>query len=64
MRTRLKLGEKQAHFIQDYQSIAVVVSQALGGGTKAANENKNVPQNKAEAQSLFNRVFGKKVHGS
>lgn len=59
MRTRLKLGSKQADVVQNFQSLAMVVSQALGGGgetKKLAPE----PKTKAEMVASFHSVFGKK----
>ena len=60
--TKLKVGERQAQIVQDFQSLACVVSQALGGSTEKATktEDPNIlrPQTEAEFHAAFNAVFG------
>lgn len=55
--TKLKVGHEQARVVQDYQTLAMVVSQALGGGKKSSD---GAVKTKEEALSQFASVFGKK----
>ena len=43
--------------VQQYEAMALVVSQAFGGET---NKNEKNPQSFSQAQSDFMSVFGKK----
>lgn len=62
VKLRLYLGERQAHILQDYQSLALIVSQALGGskakGGRSSSEDKEVPRTKQEMEAAFKSVFG------
>lgn len=60
MRTRLKLGESQSGFVQHFQSMSIILSQAFGGdGKKAQDEAPRVPANISEAHAQLASVFGK-----
>lgn len=65
VKMRLYLGEKQAGIVQNYQSLSLVVSQAMGGKSKSSasranpsNEEALVPQTKNELLASFKGVFG------
>lgn len=57
VKLRLYLGQRHALILQDYQSMALVASNALGGGSKVQDEE-DAPQTWAEAQMAFQSVFG------
>lgn len=63
VKLRLYLSERQATHVQNYQTLAKVVSQALGGG-KTGKEGTpdlsdvEVPTTKEGLQAAFNSVFG------
>lgn len=59
VKLRLYLGCSQARIVQDYQSLAKVVSEAFGGSTQSkVDENTLVPKTKEEMQAAFKGVFG------
>lgn len=45
--------------IQNYQSLALVVSQALGGGSSSTKKAGNVmtPSNAEQAKAMFNELM-------
>lgn len=60
IRTKLKIGEKQAGIVQDYQTLISVVSEVFGGKPKQENPSPSAatPRNGAELTAAFNSVFG------
>lgn len=55
VRLRLHMGQQQALIIQNFQTLATIVSQAFG----AKKEKKAVePQTQAELEASFRSVFG------
>lgn len=58
MRTRLYTAEKQHTFIQDFESIALIISAALGG--KAEEDKPPIPKTKEELAGMMASVFGRK----
>lgn len=56
VKLRLYLGEKQASIVQDFQTLAKIVSEAFGSGKK--DEKVEVPQTEAQMKAAFNSVFG------
>jgi hypothetical protein len=52
----LKLGYEQSKVYQDYETMAIILSQALGGGKKKPEP----PKTAEEAHSQFAAVFGQK----
>lgn len=58
MKVRLYFGDRQYTFLQDFETIAKVVSMALGG--KSEDKPPPVPKNKAELAGMMASVFGKK----
>jgi hypothetical protein len=54
---KIKLGYEHVKAVQQYEAMALVVSQAFGGETKNSEGN---PQSFSQAQSDFMSVFGKK----
>ena len=60
MTLRLKVGERHIEHLQQYETLAVLLSQALGGGkaskTKSGSEA-NTPKTQTEAQLMFRNLF-------
>lgn len=60
MTLRLKVGERHIEHLQQYETLAVLLSQALGGG-KASEAKRgseaNIPKTQAEAQLMFRNLF-------
>ncbi len=56
VKLRLYLGHQQALIVQNFQSLATIVSQAFGG--KKKNDDVVVPQSKDELEIAFRSVFG------
>ena len=54
VKLRLYLGSRQASFYQDFQTIAMIVSQAFGGKKKDVAK----PQTVDELKSAFGSIFG------
>lgn len=64
IRTRLRLGEAQAHHMQQYQTYATLLSGVLGpkdsdSSAEKAESSSGVPKNFADAQRQLAAVFGK-----
>jgi hypothetical protein len=64
IRTRLRLGEGQAHHVQQFQTIATLLSRVLGGESdkSSASESESssaLPKNFEDAQRQLAAVFGK-----
>jgi hypothetical protein len=64
IRTRLKLGEGQAHHVQQFQTIATLLSGFLGGETSESSgsdseSSSEKPKNFEDAQRQLAAVFGK-----
>lgn len=61
---KIKSGERQAMILQDYQVLASVVSQALGGKPQGAETSSApppgtlVPKNMDEMRRAFTAVMG------
>lgn len=45
--------------VQDYQTLAMIATQALGGGGKKTSDKLEVPQTAAQMERAFDSVFGK-----
>ncbi|OJB45847.1 hypothetical protein BGV57_02960 [Burkholderia ubonensis] len=63
IRTRLKLGECQANHVQQFQTLAILLSEVLGTGTASSTSEpsqENVPKDFADAQRRLAAVFGKR----
>lgn len=65
VKLRLHLGKEQAHIAQDFQTIALIVSQAFGDGKKPKGSSKSgskpdvfEPSTAEEMRTAFNSVFG------
>lgn len=60
VKLRLYLGERYAQALQDYQTLAIVASNALGGGKKSTNDfsEEDIPKTRLEAEMAFKSVFG------
>lgn len=58
MAMRLKVGREHIDYLQQYELLAVVVSQALGGG-KAKDTKVNEPKTAAEAHQMFRALLQK-----
>lgn len=56
VKLRLFLGERQARILQDYQNLALVASQALGGSKKGDTDSE-IPKTKEQIQAAFRSVF-------
>lgn len=54
VKVRVKLGSKQAEILQNYQTLALIISQAFGGTKKSDN----VPKSKQELEAALNSVLG------
>ncbi len=54
-KVNLKLGIERAKSTENLQSLSLVVSSALGGKKKPKGQ---APRTGAEAEAMFNRVFG------
>lgn len=52
---RLHLGREQALIVQNFQTIAMIVSQAFGGKKK---KDVAVPKTKEELETSFKSIFG------
>jgi hypothetical protein len=65
IRTRLKLGEGQAHHIQQFQTISTLLSGVFGGPSESessvssSDSSSGVPTNFEDAQRQLAAVFGK-----
>jgi hypothetical protein len=64
IRTRLKLGEGQAHHVQQFQTIATLLSGFLGSDSADSSgsdseSSSSVPKNFEDAQRQLAAVFGK-----
>lgn len=57
MTLRLRVGEAQTHHLQQYNTLATIVSQAFGGGSKASKPEIVEPKTAAEAHAIFNSLF-------
>lgn len=57
---RLHLGRQQALIVQDFQTIALIVSQAFGSKKKGRSRPENVikPTSKEELEAAFKSVLG------
>lgn len=53
VRIRLKIGEQQAKVHQDYQTLALIVSEAFGG------KKSETPQTATDAIANFHALFRK-----
>jgi hypothetical protein len=53
VRIRLKIGEQQAKVHQDYQTLALIVSEAFGG------KKSETPQTATDAVANFQALFRK-----
>jgi hypothetical protein len=53
VRIRLKIGEQQAKVHQDYQTLALIVSEAFGG------KKSDTPQTATDAIANFQALFRK-----
>lgn len=61
VKLRLYLGERQAQILQNYQSLGLVVSQALGGSKGKQDKfhtDAEVPRTKEEMLQAFKSVLG------
>jgi hypothetical protein len=65
IRTRLRLGEGQAHHVQQFQTIATLLSGFLGPApatestAETSDSSSGVPKNFEDAQRQLAAVFGK-----
>jgi hypothetical protein len=55
---KMRMQYEQIKTIQEYETLCIVVSRALGGGEKP-REGVVVPQNKNELQQQMRLMFGK-----
>jgi len=55
VKLRLYVGHTQASIVQDFQTMAIIVSQAFGGGKK---KEVYEPKTKADLELAFGSVFG------
>jgi hypothetical protein len=58
IRTRLRLGECQANHVQQFQTIALILSQTIGSGS-AEDVPDQRPKDMADATRQLSRLFGK-----
>jgi hypothetical protein len=58
-KVKLTLGLEQARATQEYQSMADIISKALGGEDKNKSKGQT-PQNFEQAQSQLSAALGKK----
>ena len=60
VKLRLYLGHQQAIIHQDFQTLAIIANNALGGGKKSGGDfdEAQIPKNFSEAQMALNGVFG------
>lgn len=56
MTLRLKVGHTHTSNLQMYETLIIVVSQALGGST-SKKPPAPAPQNQAQAQQMFHQLF-------
>jgi hypothetical protein len=57
---RLHLGRQQALIVQDFDTMATLLSQAFGDGKKKSKgAKKNVAKSKAEMQQAMKGMFGR-----
>jgi len=62
MSLKLKVGREHVDYLQQYETLAVILSQALGGGGKGGTEydrTANEPKTAAEAHRMFKALFSK-----
>ena len=61
IRSRLRIGEAQAHHIQQFQTIGIHLSAMFSTDDSGVPEvtEADIPQNMADAQAKFSSVFGK-----
>jgi hypothetical protein len=61
-KVRLKIGHEQAKVIQDFQTMAQILSAAFGGGGKSSGSAPSgdvaKPQSVEELQAAMTNVFG------
>jgi hypothetical protein len=60
MTLRLKVGEKHVEHLQQYETLAVLLSQAFGGGSSSKTttvSTANQPQTQGDAQRMFRNLF-------
>lgn len=57
VKLRLYLGKHQALIVQEYQTFALLLTQAFGGGGKKNDHNTIRPQSKGELEAAFGSVF-------
>lgn len=50
----IRLGSEQASYLQNYQTLALIISQAFGGSKKSDN----VPKTKQQLESALHSVLG------
>lgn len=56
MATQLKIGERQAMVMQDYQTIGALLSEAFGGSSEPKDET---PQTFEQATAALSAVLGR-----
>lgn len=59
MTLRLKVGEKHVEHLQQYETLAVLLSQAFGGSSSKTTtvSTANQPQTQGDAQRMFRNLF-------
>ena len=58
MKSRLYIAEKQYGYLQDFETLAKIISMALGG--KSEEKVVEAPQTKEELAATLHSVFGRK----
>lgn len=54
---RLYLGRKQASFVQDFDTMATIVSQAFGGGGKKKSGGKDGSKKQVKSKAEMRAAF-------
>lgn len=58
MKVKNFLGHRQALILQEFQTLAEIMSMAFGDGSSKQEKKAPVPQNSEELTRMFGAVFG------